>query len=83
MNEQLDHKSPKYRFWLAAIALIMAGVFALLGLSAFAVGQALAANPENIDPAATILTFNFVGSIVLAMTPASLWIAYMLRPGGK
>ncbi len=83
MNEQLDQKSPKYRFWLTAIALVLSGFFGFVGLGAFSAGQGLAANPENIDPAATILTFNFIGSILLAMAPACLWLAYMLRPGGK
>ena len=83
MNQPLHQRSPKYRFWLTVIALVMSGVFALMGLGIFSLGQALAAAPENIDPDATILTFNFIGSILIAMVPACLLLAYILRPGGK
>lgn len=83
MNQPLDQRSPKYRFWLTVIALVMSGVFAFMGVGIFSLGQGLASAPENIDPDATILTFNFIGTIVLAMTPACLLLAYMLRPGGK
>ncbi len=83
MNEPLDQRSPKYRFWLTAIALVMSGVFAFIGLGSFSLGQGLASAPENIDPDATILTFNFIGYILIAMVPACLLLAYMLRPGGK
>lgn len=83
MNQPLDQRSPKYRFWLTVIALVMSGIFAFMGVGCFSLGQALAAAPENIDPDVTILTFNFIGSILLIMVPACLLLAYMLRPGGK
>ena len=83
MNQPLDQRSPKYRFWVTVIALVMSGFFALMGLGSFSLGQALAAAPENIDPDVTILTFNFIGAILLVMTPACLLLAYMLRPDGK
>ena len=83
MNQPLDQRSPKYRFWLTVIALVMSVVFALMGLGSFSLGQGLASAPENIDPDVTILTFNFIGYILVAMAPACLWLAYLLRPGGN
>jgi len=83
MNQPLDQRSPKYRFWLTVIAMVMSGVFAFMGLGSFSLGQGLASAPENIDPDATVLTFNFIGSVLLLMVPACLLLAYMLRPSGK
>lgn len=83
MNEELARKSPRYRFWLAAIALIMSGFFGFLGLGSFSAGQGFASNPDNIDPAVTILTFNFIGIILLAQAPICLWLAWKLRPDGS
>lgn len=80
MNDALNQKSPKYRFWLAFTALLMSGFFGSLGLGSFSAGQGLASNPDNIDPAVTILTFNFIGVILLAQAPICLWLAWKLRP---
>lgn len=72
----------KYRFWLSFTALILSAFFGALAYLSFASGTALSGEMETVDPASTLLRFDIIGGIFIAMVPLSFFTAYRLRPGG-
>jgi len=81
MNDEMLTTRLKYRFWLAFTLMLMSGVFATLGMGAFAAGRGLAEEGEAGAIDRTILTFDLVGIFLLVMVPVSIWAAYKLFIG--
>lgn len=85
MNDQPQEpidKTGKYRFFLALTALILSAIFGSLAYLSFASGTALSGEVDGAGVAETLLRFDIVGGIFIAMVPASFFTAYKLRPGG-
>jgi len=79
----LAQRRLKYRFWLAVLALVLAAVFASFALGSFTAGQGLAMQTQNSAQAdQTILIFNVLGGVFIALTVGAMWLTYKLRPGG-
>lgn len=80
---ELAKRKLKYHLWLAVLALVLAAFLGSLAVGAFSVGQGLA--QEASDPAQaaqTILIFNIVGGLFIALTVCAMSLTYKLRPGG-
>ena len=78
-----EDKTGKYRFWLAFVALLLAGFMAFLALGALSAGEGLAEDLAPMMRGETLFTFRLLATGFFALIPACLWLAYKFRPGGR
>lgn len=80
MSDGSGKSTNKFRFWLGIATILLAAIFGVLALAAFAAGRGLAGEGSAEQAADTILIFNLLGTAFLAFIPACLWLVFKLQP---